>query len=891
MIRWIGLCLGMVGVLSGSARLLAQNYSWNNSSTTWENSASWSPAGVPGATDVAQFEVLGTVYPATLRQPVLNSSVTVRQLRLSSHAQFSGWSLSGSGTLAAGDTSTGNFGLMTQGTGTFTIDLGNGTLTSLTLNGPTGSTGGGMVVGSGTQLVLTGNTIAQVDGTAPITLRGGTLVLDNSAGNPSLQRLTTSNAIQLYGGGATIEFRGADSGSIFTGLTGTLAVGAGETRLRTVASGAGSLTVNFGALSRVNPSGHLFFENIGSGFIGEAGQPQVLFTTAPVTSQGMISTSTSTPIPWAVVARRSSAGSADVVGRWANYHSVNGVVATTTTSFTGNFNTASAGTHVLFIGPSQAGQTITLTGSNALASVVLEPQADNTTLSIGSGGQINTLGIMLSGSRDMTITGGSLFSTSTAGPRALIVVNPTTRLFTSSNLAAHNSPVTISGPGMVVLTGTSNQIAFSSPQNVTIGGGTLRATATNFNPVTATVSLRGGVLEYDISNGNYIFNLALGTGANQVNWTGANDFGSGGFSAYSTTAGRYLFVNLFGDARKLTWNNGAFVADGYALKFGSPYSNAPVAWQNPIQMDSLTPGRYLVREIQVIRGAGTDADRTILVGVISGSPTTDLLKTGSGTLELAAQNTYRGNTLIQAGTLIVSDNASIGTGASRSGDIIVGSGARLAGTGTLMPDDATGKQVIVQPGGTIRGGHPNESDAGLRTGVLAINGPLAIRSSAANPAILQAEVHRTGTDTANVSRLNVGAPFFVDLDLGSNKLVIELINPSGTPSLLTHETYNLPLITTTGDGRIRLNGAVLDPGTAINRSYYELRPSQIASGFDYTLRITADGSGGGVALVLTLVPVPEPSAILGTVAVVGMVGWAIRRRWKRDRHSEVLAGV
>jgi autotransporter-associated beta strand protein len=887
--RWIAMCLVVLVAFSGPSRLAAQTYSWNNSNVSWETSGSWSPAGVPGASDVAQFEILGTVYPALLRQPVLNSSATVRQLRLSNHAQFSGWTLSGSGTLTAGDTSAGNFGLFTQGMGTFSVDLGTGTLTSLTLNGPSGVTGGSIVVSSGTQLILTGNTVAQVTGTAPITLRGGTLVLDNRAGNPPLQRLTTSNAIQLYGSGAALEFRGAVAGSNFTGLTGTLAAaGAGGTYVRTITSEGGSLTVSFAALNRLSPSGHLFFENIGSGFVGEVGQPQVLFTTAPLTSQGLISTSASSPIPWAVVTRRSSVTSTEVVGRWANYHPVNGVIPTTTTNFTGNFNTAPGGTHVLFVGPSQANQTVTLSGSNPLASVVLEPQAEGTTINVGAGGQINTLGVMVSGTRDITITGGSLFSASTAGPRALIVVNPTTRLFTNSNLAAHNSPVTITGPGMVVLTGTGNQIAFSSPQNVTIGGGTVRVTSTNFNLATATINFRGGVLEYDISGGNYIFNFAVGTGSNQVNWTGTNEFGGGGFSAYSSTSGRTLFVNLFGDARRLTWNSGAFLADGYALKFGSPYSNAPVAWQNPIQMDSLTPGRYLVREIQVIRGTGTDADRTILVGVISGSTSTDLLKTGSGTLELAAQNTYRGNTLIQAGTLIVSDNASIGTGASRSGDVIVGSGARLAGTGALFPDDASGKQVIVQPGGTIRGGNPNASDAASRTGTLAINSPLALRSSATDSAILQAEVHRTGVGTANTSRINVGAPFFVDLDLGSNKLIIELINPSGAPSLLSNETYNLTLITTTGEGRIRLNGAVLDTGSVIHRSYYELRPALMASSFDHTLRITGDGSGGGVALVLTLVPVPEPSAILSTVTVVGAVGWVIRRRWKGGKESEVL---
>lgn len=889
MIRWISLWLGVVGVCFGSSRLAAQNYSWNNSNASWDNSGSWSPAGVPGANDVAQFGILGTVYPASLQQPVLNSAATVRQLRLSNSAQLAGWTLSGSGTLTAGDPSPGNSGLFTQGTGTFTIDLGTGTLTSLTLNGPSGATGGGIVIGNGTQLVLTGNTVAIATGTAPITLRSGTLVLDNSSGNPTLPRLTTSNAIQLYGSGATLEFRGSASGSIFTGLTGTLAAaGAGDTYVRTVARDGGALTVNFAALNRLSSGGHLIFENIGSGFVGETGQPQVLFTTAPSTAQGLISTSTSNPVPWAVVVRRASVTSADVTGRWANYDLSRGVVATTTTTFTGNFNTAAAGTHVLFIGPSQAHQTVQLSGSNSLASVVLEPQAEGTTINVGTAGQINTLGIMLSGSRDVTIAGGSLFSTSTAGPRALIVVNPTTRLFTSSNLAAHNSPVTITGPGTVILTGTGNQIGFSSAQSVTIGGGTLRVTSTNFNPATAAISLRGGVLEYDVSGGNYIFNLAVGTGGNQVSWTGTNEFGGGGFSAYSTTTDRTLFVNLFGDARKLTWNSGAFVADGCALKFGSPYSNAKVAWQNPIQLDSLTPGRYLVREIQVIRGVGNDADRTVLVGVISGSTTTDLLKTGTGTLELTAQNTYRGNTLIMAGTLIVSDNASIGTGAIRSGDIIVGSGARLAGTGTLLPDDTSGKQVIVQPGGTIRGGHPNEANAASRTGTLAINSPLALRSSATDPAILQAEVHRTGVGTANTSCINVGAPFFVDLDLGSHKLVIELINPPGASSLLPDETYHLKLITTTGEGRIRLNGTVLEAGTVIQPSYYEVRPVLLASAFDHTLRITADGNGGGVALVLTLVPVPEPSAILSTVALVGAVGWFIRRRWRRGKDSEAL---
>lgn len=860
-------------------------YSWNNSGTAWTTAGNWTPAGPPGLGDVAQFEVLGSFYPAAIQQPVLNSAASVLQARWSNTAQFTGWTLTGTGALTAGGTSANDFGLLTQGTGMTTINLGNGVTPSLLLSGPTGATGGAIVVGSGSQLILSGQTVATVAGTAPISIRGGTLVLDNSDGNPALQRLTTANAIQLYGGGATLEFRGAADGSIFSGLTGTLtAAGAGTTYLRTAASSGSPLSVNFATLNRASNTGVHVFENIGSGFVGQSSSPQILFTTAPATYQGIISASASSAVPWVVVSQRSSVSSGDVTARWANYNPTAGVVAASTTSYTGNFGSAAIGTNVLFVGPSQANQTVNLTGSNALASVVLEPQADGTTLSISSGGQINTLGILLSGTRDLTITGGSLFSTSTSGPRILFVANPTTRLFTSSNLAASNNPLIIGGPGTVVLTGSSNQISFSLPQNVVLGGGTLRVNPTNFNPSTAIVCFRGGVLEYDVSDGNYNFNLTLGaTGGNRINWTTSTDFGSGGFAAYSSTAGRRLFVNLLdnaGNTATLTWGSGNFVADGYALQFGSASSNALVAWQNPIRLDSLTPGRYLVREIRVTQGSGTADDRTVLVGVVSGSPTTDLLKSGNGTLELAGLNTYRGNTLIQEGTLIVADNASIGTAASRSGHIIVGSGARLAGTGTLYPDDTTSKQVIVQPGGAIRGGHPKETSFG--TGVLTIYGPLALRSSATQSATLQTEVRRTGSNTVNASRIDVGAPFNIELDLGSGKLAIELINPSGAPSLLSNETYTFTLMTTNGDGRFRLNGTVLTNNTIIDPAYYEIRPAFLVSGFTPTLRIVDNGINGGSAMVLTLVPVPEPSAVLGVAAVVAAGSWFLRRRMQLE---------
>ncbi len=877
--QWL-VWLGATLAVAWAAPVRAQTvYSWNNSSTDPTNPASWTPAGIPTAADIAQLHVLGTLYPATINHPVLNVPAQVRQLRLAGHAQSDGWSISGTGSLSVGDSS--NIGLVTRGAGTFTLELGSGSATSLSLAGPTGTTGGAISIGSGTRLVLTGNTVASAS--ARLSIRSGTLVLDNSAGNPAVQRLSGSADLNLNGGGSTIEFRGAAAGTTFTGWTGPLAAaGAGDTYLRTVQNGTAALTVTFGSLDRTNTSGNHFFENIGSGFVGDPRRPTVTFTTAPTVRQGVISTSSATTIPWAVVTSRSAIGSNDVIGRWASYDTTVGVRAAPTVTFTGNFNDAPAGTNVLFVGPATPGQTVALSGSNQLASVVLEPQAANTTINIGSGGQINTLGIMLSGSRDLTITGGSLFSATTSGTRALAVVNPTTALITDSNLAANNSPLTISGPGFVILNGTSNQIAFGSSQNVNLAGGTLRVTSTNFHPANATIRLRGGVLEYDVSGGNFTFNLALGTAANQVNWTSnagdaaATNVGSGGFSAYSTVPGRRLFVNLYGDARTLTWNDSSqpFVTDGYALIFGSLRSNATVAWQNPIALDSGTPSTYNVREIRVIRGEGNFADKTALAGAISGSENTDLLKTGNGVLELVSpNNSYRGNTLIREGTLVVADNASIGTPTSRAGDIIVHSGARLAGTGQLMPDD-NGKAVYVQPGGIIRGGNPSEPDAAQATGTLTVYGNLRLLSSVTESAVLQFEANRTGSGTANASKIDLGAPFNAYLDLGTNgKLAIELVKTTATSSLAYNETYTVTLLTVNGSGRIYLNGNALSDGYVFSASQYELRSAAFAFDPNHTLTI----GNGGTALVLTFTPVPEPAAALAIAAAAGGLLLVARR--------------
>ena len=179
-----------------------------------------------------------------------------------------------------------------------------------------------------------------------------------------------------------------------------------------------------------------------------------------------------------------------------------------------------------------------------------------------------------------------------------------------------------------------------------IAGGTVRTIAgVTRNWRQKRAKLRGGVLEVDSTFSPTAFTRALGQINGQVNWSsGPNDAGSGGFSAF----GGSLTVNLGGNAipQSVTWGStNDFVQDGHALIFGSTKSNNTVIWQNPINLGG-NSSPYESREIRVIGGTGVTADRTRIDGVISGTAaTTELLKTGSGVLELTAANTYQGNTL------------------------------------------------------------------------------------------------------------------------------------------------------------------------------------------------------------------------------------------------------
>lgn len=259
----------------------------------------------------------------------------------------------------------------------------------------------------------------------------------------------------------------------------------------------------------------------------------------------------------------------------------------------------------------------------------------------------------------------------------------------------------------------------------------------------------------------------------------------------------------------------------------------------PVNLLTAAPHTFNITGSQT----GTVAASSVIGGVGG------LTKTGTGTLTLAAANTYTGPTAVIAGTLNVS--GSLSTGA-----VAVNGGATLGGTGTV------GGPVTVNAAGILRG------DIGSGMGTLNVRDVTVVRGGS-----ISATLGAGGTS----SQLTLGANTLT-LSTGSRVILSDVGGfVVGTPS-----SY---ILATTSAGTLNLNGSTVPDGfifgtfvqgtgntgpVDIDTSSFTVTP---ATGDTFTL------SRSGPNLVLSFSPVPEPSMILGLAAIgTGFAGWARRRR-------------
>lgn len=223
----------------------------------------------------------------------------------------------------------------------------------------------------------------------------------------------------------------------------------------------------------------------------------------------------------------------------------------------------------------------------------------------------------------------------------------------------------LSGGGASGLNKTGNGVlslnnANSYPGSTTVNGGMLRLQNAGALPGGNLELTGGGILGLGAGD---LTSRTPGTGVDQVQWTG-----EGGFAAFGAER-----AVKFSES-SINWNASNFIGGARALILGHDTADATLDWRQNISLAGST------RVIQVNDGyADIDAKMSgIVSGGVTDTYTNFFNKTGAGTLAFTAQNTYRGDTIVSFGTLMIGDGGAAGGVSKNTQSIFVDSGATLA---------------------------------------------------------------------------------------------------------------------------------------------------------------------------------------------------------------------
>lgn len=294
-----------------------------------------------------------------------------------------------------------------------------------------------------------------------------------------------------------------------------------------------------------------------------------------------------------------------------------------------------------------------------------------------------------------------------------------------------------SGSGTLTLTGTNSYNGITS-----IGIGTL-AISSDSNVGAGAINLSNGTIAFTASstithNFDIVSSGSFDTRANTVTLSGVIAFNSANTS----------FTKLGSGTLILTGNstnnfNGPITISAGTLQFGNGGTSG-----------ILSGGGNVVINITDNSVLAFDRSDTISGALISGSGS--VVQLGSGTLLLSGSNTYSGGTAISAGTLQVTENFSLGSGAvtdNATFNINTPASFTLSNTisGTGVVAISGGGSITLSGtnnysgGTTVAGGSTllAANTGALGTGAITDNGTLAI--STTNSVTLANAIAGTGT--------------------------------------------------------------------------------------------------------------------------------------------------
>ncbi len=166
--------------------------------------------------------------------------------------------------------------------------------------------------------------------------------------------------------------------------------------------------------------------------------------------------------------------------------------------------------------------------------------------------------------------------------------------------------------------------------------------------------------------------LSVSVHAQTLNWD-ANAIApvNGGGGIWDTTATRW-----FNGSTYQAWNNGALSDAVFGGTAGTVTLGTPITVHN---LTFNTTNYVLSGSTLTLGGANptiaTNATTTTINSIVGG--TNGLIKSGTGTLVLAGVNTYSGLTVVQSGTLSITNNSALGTAPNVAANFVLANGATL----------------------------------------------------------------------------------------------------------------------------------------------------------------------------------------------------------------------
>ena len=764
-----------------------------------------------------------------------------------------------SGVLAVGGASNATIsGVISSSTGSL-VKSGSGTLI---LSG-TNTYGGATTISNGTLQIGNGTDAGSIGSTSAIT-NNGALVYNVGSGTRTNGAVISGNGMLTQNSsGGTLILTGTNTYSGATVISaGTLQIGNGGTT-GSIASTSG--VTNNGTLA-YNRSDNLSaaYAISGGGNVTKSGAGTLTLSGANSYTGGtLVSTGTlqgdSTSLQGAITNNAAVIFANATNGTYAGAMSGTGAVAKTgagTLILSGNSSYSGATTisnGTLQIGNGGTTGSIASTSGVNNGGTLAYNRSDNLSAAyaISGGGNVTK-----SGAGTLTLSGANSYSGGTLVSTGTLQGDSTSLQGAITNNAAVIFTQTLSGTYAGALSG-SGYLTKS-------GSGTLTISASN--SYSGGTRLDGGKLVAGNASAFGTGGIAVGTGTalDLSGYTVLNSITNNGGTVSSS--GTLSDVTASNGTTSLAGNNSTVSSISGSATVNVTGSGTSVGAMSGGVLNVNGSGTVLTNYNGGDIGISNSRTLTIRDGASSGaiSGAGGVVKAGSGTLTLSANNTYTGATTVEAGKLVVN-----GTNASAT---TVQTGASLGGGGTLA-------SATIQSGATISPG--NSPGTLTLTNGLTLDGggkyDWEIFGVAGTPG------QTTAWDWINVSG---GGLTLAGLS-AENKFEINVISLSGLPStqgLLAGfdntQSYSWTILSSS-NGLAGLNTGYFNINYAPFAAFNNLGAgtfSLVVSGNDLNLLFSGNGPQ----------PVPEP----GTWAAAALLaGAATFLRWRRTSSARQTAKV